>query len=430
MNFAAALPSRSIILGTQLVFNIGFYAVVPFIAMHMRDDLLMGSTMIGIVLGVRTFSQQGMFFFGGLLAQRWGYRRLMLAGCAVRVLGYLGLALAQTPLLLIASAALTGLGGAMFSPSMEALTAEIESRAQQQQPSTGAPRTSLFATFAVFGELGAVAGPVLGGLLMPWGFTWVAASCAGVFVLAAAVLYGTLPPARQGQAAAAGGEALRQMAGQALRQRDFRWFALAYSSYLFSYNQLYMAVPAEIARIGAPPLALSWLFVLASVLVIGLQLPIAALCRRMTARVALVIGFAWMALAFAALLGSAVPAVPGDFAASWGSTAPVILFIIFLSLGQMFAAPVAMSLVPRFAAGRGLSVYYGLLASVGGLTVLCGNVLLGLAQDGLASMATPGNARLSWGLALLLPAASAYAMTRLRLPPDVQSGSKPLETTV
>ena len=133
MSPSHSLPSRYVILGTQLVFNIGFYAVVPFLAMHMRDDLLMGSAMIGLVLGVRTFSQQGMFFLGGLLAQRWGYRRLMLAGCAVRVLGYLGLALAHTPVMLVISASLTGLGGAMFSPSMEALTAEIENQAQRQR---------------------------------------------------------------------------------------------------------------------------------------------------------------------------------------------------------------------------------------------------------------------------------------------------------
>ena len=425
MNSISALPARSVILGTQLTFNIGFYAVVPFIAMHMRDDLLMSSTMIGIVLGIRTFSQQGMFFLGGLLAQRWGYRRLMLAGCAVRVLGYLGLALAQTPLMLIASAALTGLGGAMFSPCMEALTAEIESRTQRQHPAaagTPKPQASLFAAFAVFGELGAVAGPVLGGWLMPWGFTWLALCCAGVFALAAAVLYATVPATLQGQAAA-DGKPLWQMAVPILRQRDFLWFALAYSTYLFSYNQLYMAVPAEIARIGAPPMALSWLFVLASVLVIGLQFPIAALCRWMEARTVLVIGFSWMALAFAALLSSAIPGMPGDFAAFWGSAAPVTLFVVFLSLGQMFAAPVAMSLVPRFAADRGLPLYYGLLASTGGLMVLGGNVLLGLVQDALANLVTPDGVGLSWGLALLLPAASAWAMARLRLPTENTGGN-------
>ncbi len=411
------LPARSVILSTQLVFNIGFYAVVPFIAIHMRDELLMGSTLIGIVLGVRTFSQQGMFFLGGVLAHRWGYRRLMLAGCAVRVLGYLGLAVADTTGALIISAALTGLGGAMFSPCMEALTAEIEKSAQQHQAEALAkakPRTSLFATFAVFGELGAVAGPVLGGLLMPWGFAWVAASCAGLFVIAGAILFATVPAQL---------ERTPQKAGnwrKIFKHKDFLLFALAYSSYLFSYNQLYMAVPSEIARINAPLITLSWLFVLASVLVISLQLPIASLCRRFSARTSLCIGFSWMTLAFLALLSSALSIVPKVFDDSYLSVIPIAFFVIFLSVGQMFAAPVAMALVPLFAKGQSLPIYYGFLASAGGAMVLVGNLMLGGVQDALAALPELADlSGLSWLVAMLLPACTTVVLARLRLPDDL-----------
>lgn len=397
------------------MFNIGFYAVVPFIAIHMRDELLMGSTLIGIVLGVRTFSQQGMFFLGGLLAHRWGCRRLMLAGCAIRVLGYLGLATAHTPFTLIFSAALTGLGGAMFSPCMEALTAEIENRTQQLRKKNSEaqpkPGPSLFALFAVFGELGAVAGPVLGGLLMPFGFSWVAASCAGIFMLAGIVLFATVPvqlersPKKIGDWRAV------------FKQRDFLLFALAYSSYLFSYNQLYMAVPSEIARIDAPVITLSGLFVLASVLVIGLQFPIATLCRRLSVRKALCIGFGCMTVAFAALLSSRLPFVPDAFENSYFSATPITLFVIFLSVGQMFAAPVAMSLVPQFAQGGALPIYYGFLASAGGLMVLLGNMLIGGVQDMLvARSGLTDLASYAWFVAMLLPGCTTVVMLKLRLP--------------
>ena len=118
--------SRRLILGTQLVFNIGFYAVVPFLAVHMADDLAMSSQLIGIVLGVRTFSQQGLFFIGGLLAERLGSRWLLLAGCAVRVSGYAAFAFAGSAWGMLFGACLTGVGGAMFSPCLEALAAEAE----------------------------------------------------------------------------------------------------------------------------------------------------------------------------------------------------------------------------------------------------------------------------------------------------------------
>jgi nitrate/nitrite transporter NarK len=35
--------------------------------------------------GLRTFSQQGMFIIGGTLADRYGAKAIILAGCVVRV---------------------------------------------------------------------------------------------------------------------------------------------------------------------------------------------------------------------------------------------------------------------------------------------------------------------------------------------------------
>ena len=58
------------LLGAQLVFNLGFYAVVPFLAGAMGTEYGLGAAAIGLVLGARTFSQQGMFLLGGMLADR------------------------------------------------------------------------------------------------------------------------------------------------------------------------------------------------------------------------------------------------------------------------------------------------------------------------------------------------------------------------
>lgn len=84
------LPRRiQALLITQMLFNIGFYLVVPFIAVEMTDSLGASGAVVGLVLGVRTFSQQGMFFLGGGLADRFGAIRVLLVGVAIRVLGFL-----------------------------------------------------------------------------------------------------------------------------------------------------------------------------------------------------------------------------------------------------------------------------------------------------------------------------------------------------
>ncbi|PTA73963.1 MFS transporter, partial [Serratia sp. Nf2] len=82
----------SVLLGSQFVFNIGFYAVVPFLAIFLRDDMRLSGAIIGLVLGLRTFSQQGMFILGGALSDRYGAKVIILCGCIVRVVGYLLLA--------------------------------------------------------------------------------------------------------------------------------------------------------------------------------------------------------------------------------------------------------------------------------------------------------------------------------------------------
>lgn len=85
-----------VLLGSQFVFNIGFYAVVPFLALFLRDEMLLSGGLIGLILGLRTFSQQGMFIIGGTLADRYGAKAIILAGCVVRVAGYLLLACGTT----------------------------------------------------------------------------------------------------------------------------------------------------------------------------------------------------------------------------------------------------------------------------------------------------------------------------------------------
>ena len=44
--------------------------------------------MVGFVLGLRTFSQQGLFVVGGALVDRYGVRPIVLTGCALRVAGF------------------------------------------------------------------------------------------------------------------------------------------------------------------------------------------------------------------------------------------------------------------------------------------------------------------------------------------------------
>ncbi|MER3625477.1 MFS transporter, partial [Klebsiella pneumoniae] len=78
---------------------------------------------------------------------------------------------------------LTGVGGALFSPSIEALLARAGTHSQANGKRS---RAEWFALFAVIG-------PVAGGVLSGIGFRHIALAGAGIFLLALAVLFFCLP---------------------------------------------------------------------------------------------------------------------------------------------------------------------------------------------------------------------------------------------
>lgn len=79
-------PYLRLLAGTQFAFNTGFYAVLPYLAYHLGDGLGMAGWLVGLVLGLRTFSQQGLFVVGGALTDRYGPRPVVLAGCLLRIM--------------------------------------------------------------------------------------------------------------------------------------------------------------------------------------------------------------------------------------------------------------------------------------------------------------------------------------------------------
>ena len=385
-----------VLLGSQFVFNIGFYAVVPFLAIFLRDDMLLSGGLIGLVLGLRTFSQQGMFIVGGALSDKYGAKVVILSGCVIRVAGYLLLAFGQSLWPIILGACLTGIGGALFSPSIEALLAKAGTQSEAKGKRS---RAEWFALFAVCGELGAVLGPVAGALLTGLGFRQVALAGAGIFIAALAILFFCLPAAHQSQ------RALNILPWwTTLRQPRFVAFIIAYSSWLLSYNQLYLALPVEIQRSGGTEKDLGPLFMLASVLIIAFQLPLARVARRVGAVKILPVGFLLLSASFAsvALFASTEPSE------GWLRLLPSAIFVTLLTLGQMLLVPSAKDLIPHFAEESTLGAHYGALSTAGGIAVLAGNLLFGSLLD--RALVPSAQAVYPWLLLALFPLCSAVAL--------------------
>ena len=407
-------PAPQLLLASQLIFNIGFYAVVPFLAVAMRNDFGMGSMAIGVVLGARTFAQQGLFLFGGVLADRWGARQSMITGCLVRIAGFLLLAWAADFPLFLLGAVVTGIGGALFSPALQSLVGSAAERAitgDDAGRSGGErknSRSTLFALLVVCGEIGAVVGPLLGSLLLHTGFDTSLLAGAAVFAVMALVFWLLLPKPRPKApkiSAEQPGHSPPSGLWSCLGEKRFIGFAAFYSVNLLAANQLYFGLPVELERSGAGVQALAVVFAYASVLTITLQWPVARMMRKAGPKVALTLGFSLQSLGFASLAALAAFPPPQEF-----PVLPAILLVTGLALGNMCVMPMAMGLVLEFSAGRPTGAYYGLLASAGGLAVVMGNTALAplyeLASEPSVTAASP------WLLLSLLGVTTAIFIRR------------------
>ncbi|MBR7673533.1 MFS transporter [Streptomyces daliensis] len=357
---------------TQLAFNVGFFAVLPYLAAHLGDGLGMGGWLVGLVLGLRTFSQQGLFVVGGVLTDRYGPRPVVLAGCVLRIAGFLWLARADGTVSVVAAVVCVGFAAALFSPAVESETAR---QAVRFEAATGHPRARTLAVFSAAGQAGSFLGPLLGSLLLLADFRTACWAGALVFVAVLAAQWRLMPRRDHDHDRQEDGsrDGARAAARAALRNRPFLLLCLAYSTYLLAYNQLYLALPEEVVRATGSQAALGWLFALSSLLVVCAQLPVTARAgERLGQRATLCLGLLVVAAGFAVVAVAAPFGLTGPY-----GLLPAAGYVLLLTLGQMLAVPSARALVTEYVPGRHLGFAMGALSSFSGLVVLGGSAATG-----------------------------------------------------
>ncbi|MDH6588416.1 MFS family permease [Streptomyces sp. SAI-208] len=382
-------PLLRLLILTQLAFNVGFFAVLPFLAEHLGQAVGMAGWLVGFVLGLRTFSQQGLFVVGGALADRYGIRPVVLAGCVLRIAGFAWLGYAERTGAVIGAVLLIGFAAALFSPAVES---EVARQAVVHEQA-GGRRTRVLALFTVAGQAGAFVGPLLGALLLSVDFRTVCLAGAGIFLLVLAGHAWLLPQHVPGR------ERVRPAGGLGVLVRNRRFLALccAYGAYLLAYNQLYLALPEEVERATGSQSALAWLFALSSLLVVTAQLPVTR--------------WAGSRLSLRRSMGAGLLLIGAGFAVVAGGTGtagllPCAVFVVLLTFGQMLVAPVARAWVPDLAQPGRLGLYTGALSSVSGLIVLIGSSVTGALLDAGLPAAVP------WLVLAAVPVAAVGLLPR------------------
>ncbi|MET9969341.1 MFS transporter [Streptomyces sp. NPDC006356] len=342
-----------LLLVNQLGVNTGFYLLIPYLATHLGENLGMSAAVVGIVLGVRNLSQQGLFIIGGSASDRLGARGVIIAGCALRTVGFGLFALGDGLPVLLAASVLSGLAGALFNPAVRAYLAQ----------EAGGRKAEAFALFNVFATTGALIGPLLGSVLLLVDFRTSALTAAGIFAVLT-VAQALVLPARKVEPTGTGvlGD-WREVLGN----RAFLAFALAMVGMFTLENQLYLLLPAGAREVTGWDGAAGLVFLIGTVANLALQLRITRSLKSRGARASwIATGLAVMGLAFLPpLLGGPL----------------VLLSALLLYLGIMIASPFVMELIPGFGRPELTGTYFGIFYVVSGIAAAVGNAVVGWAMD-------------------------------------------------
>ncbi|EHR51383.1 arabinose efflux permease family protein [Saccharomonospora marina XMU15] len=391
-------PSKLLMIN-QFGINVGFYMLMPYLAGYLAGPLGLATWAIGLVLGVRNFSQQGMFLLGGTLADRFGCKPLIVAGCLLRTGGFALLAVADTlPALVVASAA-TGFAGALFNPAVRAYLAA----------DAGERRVEAFALFNTFYQGGILLGPLFGLALTALDFRVTCLVGAVVFAALTVLQLRSLP--RQDVAASTARGSVLSQWRTVLGNRPFLLFGLAMiGSYVLSF-QVYLALPLQVRAVagsGTVGTALvTSLFVVSGAVAVFGQLRVTQwFGRRYGPARSIVAGMALLSGAFVPLL--LVP--DGDVLGPVPAVAAVLLSAALLALGTVAVFPFEMDTIVRLSGERLVATHYGCYNTVVGVGIMLGNLFTGTIFDLTRQAGVP---QLVWAGLILIGAGCVLALAGL-----------------
>lgn len=384
----------AILAGTFLMY-FGFFVCIPLIAVRFVDDLGWNAASVGFVLGARQITQFGLTAVGGALADRFGPKRLLLAGMFVRGVGFMTIGFAATFPVLLATTVLSSLGGALFeSPRMGAITALT----------TDKTRARFLSLAGTVGGFGMVLGPLIGSWLFRVDFAVVCVIAGACYVLGMLLTWPLLPDVRVGQT-----QRLSEGLELAVRDRRFMRFVVIAVGLFVGSSQLSISLPLAAVAVSDARETAGWVYTLNALLVIALQYPLIRFLEPRAGSVGVVvIGCSLMALGFV-LIGTASSVFSG-MPAVIGVSAFFVAVAVF-SLGQLLGLPGQQALSAHLADRRAVGSYFGVAAisqAIGGAVgSYAGGVLYGLGRDS-------GLTALPWIVFALIAAVTALGLSRLR----------------
>ncbi|MEV6281626.1 MFS transporter [Kribbella sp. NPDC051770] len=340
-------PARFLVVN-QFGVWLGFFLVVPLLATRGTVELGISSAAVGLVLGWRTFSQQGLMFGAGLFADRIGLRAALLIGSAARSVSLVMLAFAEQLWSLLVAITVFGLAGSLIAPSTRAYLGVA----------AGERRSEAFALFNSASVLGSAIGPLIAVAASPLGFRTTCLLAAVVFTAMAVGQLRVLPPAPTPTA-----PALKQAVLAILRSRRLLRFSASASGQYAVWNGAFLLLPLEATRLtGYAAVGTGTVFVLIAVTTVALQVRLLVLQRRLGTIRAAAAGVALTAVGFGAVVATRA-GWPEDVVPGGGQLVPIGLLLVgtvVIAAGNALAVPPIQDLTAALAPPGQVAAAYGI----------------------------------------------------------------------
>lgn len=246
----------------SLLVILGFFVVMPMISLRFVDQLGWAAGVVGLALGLRQLTQQGLGIFGGSLADRFGARPLIVGGMLLRAVGFASLAYAESGLALIVSCIISGLGGCLFDPPRAALVIKF-TRPHQ--------RGRYISLLMMLESAGAVLGALLGSWLLNFDFEYVCLLGACLFVTAALCNWLILPAYKISLRPTP----IKTGLGRVLADKAFCRVVLILSGYYALWVQVMLIFPILVKQMAGSSTAVGWMYSLEAALSLALLYPLA-----------------------------------------------------------------------------------------------------------------------------------------------------------
>lgn len=334
---------------SELLERLAYYGVLSVNGLFLLQ-LGFSGLVVGLVSGILLAMPYVVPMVAGPLAERTGYKPVMLLAFVAYAAGFLAIAASPSAVGFVVGALLVGAGAGMFKPLTAAAIAHVTS-----------PQARTFGYNVYY--VGINVGGFLGPILIRWMFDeqyrlaylFGAAVVAVDFLFILALFRNPLPPRPEMRV----GEAFRPLA-EVLRNRRFMVLLAIFAGFWFVYSMAlsflipYLQAYVELPRWFKP----SWQVSLESLFVIALGIPLGGLASKRDGVRMMTLGIVLLVLGFLVI---------GFVPLFW----PYVLGVLLVAAGEVLAYPGFLSYVSRIAPRDRVAVYqgYGFLPLFAGFLV-------------------------------------------------------------